>query len=158
MTGNTETTLDVTQLYVPDRTTIVTSHELQTLKDAIPSEVAQLDVRAHLVTPRRDLDLDSFLRTSRNTYHNEQHSARYFTTLIILCSMIFLTFVGYFLRSYWRTLILHYFLRRRAPNQPTSEPGPDEHDSNMHSDATACDSSNQERTVTFSMYSLHPDA
>jgi hypothetical protein len=76
MIGNTETTLDVTQLYVPDRTTIVMNHKLQTLEDAIPSEVGQLDdIRAHLVTPLRELDLDSFLCTSRNTYRHEQHSA-----------------------------------------------------------------------------------
>jgi hypothetical protein len=159
MMGNTETTLDATKLYVPDRTTIVTNHELRTLEDAIPSEIAQLDdVRSHLVTPRRDMELDSFLRTSRNTYHREQNSARYFTTIVILCSMIFLIFVGYLLRSYWHTLILHCFVRRRTPIQSTSAPCPGEHDSNMHSDATACDSSDPERTVTFSTYSLRPDA
>ena len=43
MSGITQTAIDAVRLYVPDRVTVVASHELQTLKDSIPLEIAQLD-------------------------------------------------------------------------------------------------------------------
>jgi hypothetical protein len=41
--GNIQATIDPTELYVPHQVAIVTNHELQTLEEAIPSEIAQLD-------------------------------------------------------------------------------------------------------------------
>ena len=80
-----ETTLDATQLYVPDRIAMVTNHELQTLEDYIPPEEARLDyVNDQLETRRREMDMDSFLSTSRATQRHERHSFQYLATLIIL--------------------------------------------------------------------------
>jgi hypothetical protein len=66
--GNFQTTIDAARIYVPDQLTVITSHEPQTLEESIPSEVAQLDyVKSQVATPRRELDMNSFLRASQAT-------------------------------------------------------------------------------------------
>jgi hypothetical protein len=52
ISGIFQTAIDAAQLYVPDRLTVITSHELQTLKDSVPSEVAQLNyIKSQVSTP-----------------------------------------------------------------------------------------------------------
>jgi len=66
--GNTQATIDQRKLYAPDQVAIVTNHELQTLEEAIPSEIAQLDEgRSRVALPRRIIDMNSLLSTSRIT-------------------------------------------------------------------------------------------
>jgi hypothetical protein len=43
MSGIFQTTIDAARPYVPNQVAIIASHELQTLKESIPSEAAQLD-------------------------------------------------------------------------------------------------------------------
>jgi hypothetical protein len=71
--GNTQATIDPTKLYVPHQVAIVMNYELQTLEEAIPSEIAQLDdVRSRIAIPHRIIDMDSLLSTSRITTRREQ--------------------------------------------------------------------------------------
>ena len=94
--GNTQATIDPTKLYVPDQVAIVTNHELQALEEAIPSEIAQLDdVRSRVAIPRRIIDMDSVLSTSRITSRREQRSYWQLVTLTVLCVITVLAFIMY---------------------------------------------------------------
>jgi len=84
MIGNTQATIDPAKLYVPDQVAIVTNHELQAL-EAIPSEIAQLDVVRSRVAISRRINIDSLLSTSRITNRLEQRSYWHPATLTVLC-------------------------------------------------------------------------
>ena len=94
--GNTQATIDPTKLYVPDQVAIVTNHELQALEEAIPAEIAHLDdVRSRVAMPRRIIDMDSLLSTSRITSRREQRSYWHLVTLTVLCVITVLAFIMY---------------------------------------------------------------
>ena len=71
--GTAQFTRDATGIYVPDRVPIATNHEIQELQEAIPSEVQRLsDITSRLATPRRVVDVHSFLSRSRTLDRHEQ--------------------------------------------------------------------------------------
>ena len=45
--GDTQATLDATHVYVPDKISVIASHELQTLEEMMPSEIGRLDEIKH---------------------------------------------------------------------------------------------------------------
>ena len=89
MSGITQTAIDAARLYVPHRVTVIASHELQTLKDSIPPEIAQLDyIEKRVAIPHHELDMNSFLGATRTQYRHDQHTFQYLTTLTALCTVI----------------------------------------------------------------------
>jgi hypothetical protein len=69
-------------IYVPERFTFVANHELQILKQSIPSEARQLDgAVSGLNVPYRVVDMNSILHVHRASINREQRSHWYLTTL-----------------------------------------------------------------------------
>ena len=66
--GNTQATVASIKLYVSHQVAIVADHEMQELEEAITSDIAHLDdVRSRVAIPRRIIDMDLLLSTSRIT-------------------------------------------------------------------------------------------
>jgi len=137
---------------VPDQVRIVTNHDLQALEEAIPPEVAQLDVRSRVATPRRIIDMNSLLSKSRITTRREQRSYWHLVTLTILCVITILAFTIYALKSYTHKMIVRCMTRQNTSSQNATKPNPVRETSCMNSDANAPDAKSNERCVTFSAH------
>ena len=78
---------------------------MQTLEEAIPSEISQLDdVRSRVAIPCRIIDMDSLLSTSRITTPREQRPYGHLDTLTVLCVITVLAFIVYSLKCYTRKM------------------------------------------------------
>ena len=92
ISGIFQTALEAAKLYVPDQLAVITSHELQTIEDNIPSEFAQLNyIKSQLATPH-GIDMAPFLRASKATSRHYEHATQCFTTFIVLSAIIILAF------------------------------------------------------------------
>jgi len=146
--GNTQATIDPTKLYVPDQVAIVANHELQALEEAIPSEIAQLDdVRFRVAIPRRLIDMDSLLSTSRITTRREQRSYWHLVTLSVLCVITVLAFIVYSLKPYTHKMFARCMTRQNTSSQNTTESNPVHETSCTNSDENAPDAKRDERHV-----------
>jgi len=138
---------------VPDQFAIVTNHELQTLEEAILSEIAQLDdVRSRVAITRRIIDMDSLFSTSRITTRREQRSYWHLVTLTVICVITVLSFVVYSLKSYTHKIIARCMTRQNTSSQNTTESNPVHETSNTNSDENAPEAKSDERHVVFSVY------
>jgi hypothetical protein len=109
---------------VPDQLAVITSHELRTLEDNIPSEIAQLNyIKSQLATPH-GIDMASFLRASKTTRRHYQHASQCLNTFIILSAIVILAVTSYFLKTYWHKMILCFFVRKQNPDQTTPQSNP----------------------------------
>jgi len=153
--GTAQFTLDATGIYVPDRVPIATNHEIQELQEAIPSEVQRLsDITSRLATPRRFMDVHSFLSRCRTLDRHEQRSNCHLITLISLGIIAILTFLGYFLKTYQSKLSLYSLARRNTPQQGAHEAGTTANVPHTVHSANNSNSDNREKNVVFSAYPL----
>ena len=151
--GNTQATIDPTKLYAPDQVAVVANHELQALKEAIPSEIAQLDdVRSRVATPRRIIDMDSLLSTSKITTRREERSCWHLITLTVLCVITVLAFIVYSLKSYTHKMIARCMTQQNTSNPNTTKSNPVHETSCTNSNENAPDAKSDERHVVFSFY------
>jgi len=120
--GTAQFTLDATGIYVPDHVPIATSHEMQELQEAIPSEVQRFsDITSRIAMPRKVVDMHSLLSTSRTLDRHEQRSNWHLITLISLGIKI-LTFLPYFLKTCQSKLSSYSLARSNTPQQGAHEP------------------------------------
>jgi hypothetical protein len=156
MSGISLTAIDTTRLYVPDRVAVIASHELQTLKESIPPEVAQLDyIEKQVAIPHQELDVDSFRSTTRTQYRHDRHTFQYLTTLTALCTVIIIATAVYLLKTYWYNITSRCFAQQRTPDPPVSSPANDTPSTSY--DPEAHNSDEPKKNVTFSLYSLQSD-
>jgi hypothetical protein len=154
MRGNTHTAPEALRMYTPDRVAIIANHELRTLEEAVPAQVTQLDdVRSQAASARRMLDVNSFLSANRISHSREQKSFWHLTSLIILCTIIVLGFIGYILKSCWLQLTSRYQVRQRVPNQDATAPS-SRPNSPSTDNADTQGNNDAEKHVTFSAYTL----
>jgi len=156
MSGISQTAIDATRLYIPNPVAVIANHELQTLKENIPPEIAQLDyIEKRVAIPHQELDMDSFLSATRTQYRHDQHTFQHLTTLTALSSVIVLATAAYFLRTYWYNITSHCFAQQRTPDPPESSPANDTPSTSY--DTGAHNSDEPRNNVRFSMYSLQSD-
>jgi len=119
---------------VPDHVAIFTNHDLQALEEATISEIAQSnDVRSRVAIPRRIIDTDSLLSTSRITTRRKERSYWHLVTLTVLCdnrSSIHCIF----LKSYTHKMIARCMTRQNTSSQNTTESNPVHETSSTNSD------------------------
>jgi len=156
MSGITQTAIDAARLYVPHRVTVIASHELQTLKDSIPPEIAQLDyIEKRVAIPHHELDMNSFLGATRTQYRHDQHTFQYLTTLTALCTVIIIATTVYLLKTYWYNITSRCSTQQRTTDPPESSPANDTPSTSYDPEARNSDES--KKNVRFSLYSLQSD-
>jgi len=156
MSGISQTAIDATRLYIPNWVAVIANHELQTLKENIPPEIAQLDyIEKRVAIPHQELDMDSFLSATRTQHGHDQHTVQYLTTLTALSSVIVLATAAYFLKTYWYNITSRCFAQQRTPDPPESCPANDTPSTSY--DTGAHNSDEPRKNVRFSMHSLQSD-
>jgi len=157
--GTAQFTRDATGIYVPDRVPIATNHEIQELQEAIPSEVQRLsDITSRLATPRRVVDVHSFLSRSRTLDRHEQWSNWHLITLISLGIITILTFLGYFLKTCQGKLSSYNLAKRNTSQQGAHEPGTTANVPDTLQGANDSNSDSREKNVVFGAYPLQTRA
>ena len=127
--GDTQATLNVPQLYVPDKIAVIASHELQALEEMMPPEIVRLDaVTSGVAAPRQIYDVDSLLHVNRFSLRREQRWHWYIIIITVLYTSTILGLLCFSLRSHLPHLS-NCWTRNSVPTSDTtyqnpSTPGP----------------------------------
>ena len=155
ISGIFQAAIDAAQLYVPDQLAVITSQELQTLEDSVPSEVALSNyIKSQIATPHRTMDMDSFVHANQATRRHYQHTSQCLTTFIILSSIVILVFTSYLLKTYWHKIILCCFIQKRTQDPTTPKLNPVNEVPRTSYETNASNKDGSDRTVTLSVYGL----
>jgi hypothetical protein len=132
---SSEATLHTPHLYVPEKFSIVTDHEMQILEKLSPELIQQLDgVNSRIMASPRNLDADNIVQVHNVSLQQERQSN---WNLIVIATVYTITFIGtlcFSLRSHIYRQILPCFPTQKShtelqvipstsstPNPETSE-------------------------------------
>jgi hypothetical protein len=158
ITGVFQTAIDTAKVYVPDQLAVITSHELRTLEDNIPSEIAQLNFIKSQLATSHGMDMTSFLRESEATRRHYEHASQCLTTFIILSTIVALALATYLLKTYWYQIISCFLIKKRTPDLTTPQSNPVNENPSTSGEINTRDTHVSDKTVPFSLYELQHDA
>jgi hypothetical protein len=151
-----ETTLNTLHLYVPEKISIVDSHETQILKKISPELIQQLnDVKSQVMVLPCTLDVDSNVHVHHTSLQQDQQS---YLHLIIITTVCIITIIGilcFSLRSCLYHKILPCISTNKPPNPHTELQAIPSSFSTHHPETNEATNDDPPKNVIFTTYSLH---
>jgi len=73
--GDSHTTFDTSHMFVPDKASIITDHEVRLLDEIMTAPVKQLNaVKSQVMASQQTMDFDSLLHAHYTSLHRERQS------------------------------------------------------------------------------------
>ena len=152
---NSGTTLNTLHLYVPEKTSIVTSHERQILEKISPDFTQQLnDVKLRVLASPRTLDVDSIVHIHHTSLQRERQSYWHLIIIKTVCTITIIGILCFTLRSYLHREISPCYSTRKLSNPHTELQVIPSPSSTPHPETNEATNIDPQKNVIFTTYSL----
>jgi len=116
--GDSHATFVTPDMFVPDKASIITDHEVRLLDEITTAPVKQLDaIQSQSMASQQSLDVDSLLHAHYTSLHRKRQSYWHLVITTSLCAVSIIAILCYSLRSF----LCHRFLHCSSQHTPQTQ-------------------------------------